>query len=156
MHPVSQMKLELALAAACVAGACPSTVSADSAPAALLKAVRVSIETRGGPGAARAFTLTSLEGRGARDAGASLRTAAWSGPARQVLSGRELLRGARGSLSVRFVGRRTSAGNAAVVMGRWVVSGASGYYAGLFGHGRFSADVRLTVTHYRGLLISAA
>jgi hypothetical protein len=155
----AQIKLAVALLSALA-----PLMGADASPTTLVKGTRVSIESRGNDPAPRTFTLTYLS-RVDRspDIGSSVRVVEKrrvdvlsSGVRRREASGTEVFEGGQGTLTLGWsteqIQRKGGWGD---ISGCWFVTGSTGVYFGLRGHGELSADRRFRTTTYRGLLMTA-
>ena len=137
---------------------------APGASSAIAHREPIVVETHRDGGAGRVFTLVDV-GRAPKlvaDSGSAVpavdrRTTQLRGHRRfRRLGGTELLRGARGSLTLRWIGQQSSAdGLWSRIAGSWTLVDGTGAYAGFAGRGEFVADERLVSGRFSGLLITA-
>jgi hypothetical protein len=133
------------------------------ASATIVHAVPIVINVCGQDGVARVFTLTERAGRFVQisDSGTAVlsvddRTPPHSANGRfRRLSGHELLRGERGTLTLTWTGQWSEDPHGRRLLGTWTVTGGTGAYAGFRGLGEFVSNGVRGRHRYQGTLITA-
>jgi hypothetical protein len=132
------------------------------APATIVRAVPIVINVCG-HGGVRVFTLTEPTPRSLRisDSGTAVLSADDQRPRHDSSgrfrhrSGRELLRGDHGTLTLAWRGERSEDPHRRRLVGTWIVTGGTGAYVGFIGRGEFVSDGFRGSSRYRGVLITA-